>query len=194
MMATIGRASARDASGIARVYVDSWRSAYAGLVPDDVLLAMSYERQAAEWQRVIRCHPDNIVMIASEPDHGVVGMISCGPGRSGERPTGGPYAADARGGVPGEVFTLYVQPEFHGQGIGRQLLAAAFQAMRESGLERALIWVLSGNPGRYFYEAMGGTVIAERTACLWRTQLAQTAYGWPDLERAIARLGSCSAR
>ena len=192
-MAMIGRASARNAVGVARVYVDSWRSAYAGLVPDAVLLEMSYERQAAEWQRVIRHQPGQIVLIASEPDHGVVGMASCGTGRASDRPPGGPFSAEAGGGPTGEMFTLYVRPEFHGQGIGRQLLAAGFQAMREAGFNRALIWVLSRNPARYFYEAMGGMVIAERTSCSWRTQLAQTAYGWPDLERAIARVGSCSA-
>ena len=36
-MAIIGRATSRSAPGIARVYVDSWRMAYAGILPDRVL-------------------------------------------------------------------------------------------------------------------------------------------------------------
>ena len=65
--------------------------------------------------------------------------------------------------------------------------------MAKSAEERALIWVLSLNPSRYFYEAMGGCTVAERMSRLWGADLPQTAYGWSDLERVIARLGSCSA-
>ena len=31
-----------DAAGIARVHVDTWRTAYRGLIPDDVLAGFSY--------------------------------------------------------------------------------------------------------------------------------------------------------
>ena len=39
-------AQIEDAPAIARVHVDTWRSAYRGIVPDDHLDAMSYERSA----------------------------------------------------------------------------------------------------------------------------------------------------
>ncbi len=36
--ATIRTATAADAAGIARVHVETWRDAYAGLIPNEVLL------------------------------------------------------------------------------------------------------------------------------------------------------------
>jgi len=44
-MTTIGLATERAAAGIAKVYVDAWRSTYAALLPHRMLLGMSYERQ-----------------------------------------------------------------------------------------------------------------------------------------------------
>ena len=45
----------------------------------------------------------------------------------------------------------------------------------------AALWVLSGNPSRYFYEAMGGKPIAERKEAFAGTMLDETAYAWLDL-------------
>ena len=42
--------------------------------------------------------------------------------------------------------------------------------------------MLADNPARYFYAAMGGRVVAERSQALWGKPLQQAAYGWPDLE------------
>jgi ribosomal protein S18 acetylase RimI-like enzyme len=36
-------ASKEDIKGVSRVYVDSWRTTYRGLVPDDYLDELSYE-------------------------------------------------------------------------------------------------------------------------------------------------------
>lgn len=192
-MAIIGRASVRSAAGIARVYVDTWRSAYAGILPDKTLIGMSQERQTSEWAWLIRNRADSqTVLCASEIGYGVVGMASCGPGRSHDRPAAGLFAGE-EGRKVGEVFTLYVQPEFQDRGIGRQLLAASFSALSEKGCERAFLWVISSNPSQFFYERMGGRRIANRIERLWGADVDQTAYGWPDLKEAIAKFGSYSA-
>jgi GNAT superfamily N-acetyltransferase len=189
-MAIIGRATVNNASDIAKVYVDTWRATYAGIVPDKSLLGMSYERQAAEWAWLIRNRGDaQPVIVASEIGHGVVGVTSLGASRVSGRPAEGVYA-DAR---VGEVFTLYVRPEYQERGIGRQLLAGAFAALTERGCGRAVIWVLRDNPARYFYERMGGMTVAERRERIGGRDLDEVSYGWPDLKKAIARIGSCSA-
>ena len=50
-----------DAATIAKVYVETWRSAYAGLVPDDVLIGMSASRQLRQWKAQIVS--DDTVMV-----------------------------------------------------------------------------------------------------------------------------------
>jgi len=184
-MTTIRPATAPDAAGIAKVYVDAWRSAYAAILPHRVLLGMSYERQMREWSWIIRNRTElQPVIVAAEADGGVVGFASFGLARSNGRPVSAQFSGEAK---VGEIYTLYVQPEFQERGIGRELLAAAFAAMADKGYCRGLLWVLRDNPSRYFYERVGGKMVAERQEQLWGCVTEQICYGWSDLTQAIDR-------
>ena len=120
-MTTIRLATDRDAAGIAKVYVDAWRSAYAAILPHRVLLGMSYERQMREWSWIIRNRTEvQPVIVAAEADGGVVGFASFGLARSNGRPVSARFAGE-RDATVGEIYTLYVQPEFQERGIGREL-------------------------------------------------------------------------
>lgn len=166
----IRRARPGDADGIALIHVDAWRTAYPGLLPAAVLLRLSRPAQTRDWSHQIaqqRCGSE--ILVAESVAGGIIGFGSCGRAR----PTG---LAPA-----GEVFTLYVAPDSQDQGVGRALLAGLFGALLDRGLASAIVWVLSANPARFFYERMGGRRVAERDELLWNTRLAQTAYAWDDL-------------
>ena len=45
----IREASPTDATAIARVHVDSWRTTYAGIVPADYLANLSYVQREQFW-------------------------------------------------------------------------------------------------------------------------------------------------
>lgn len=49
----IREATIEDAAAIARVHVDSWRAAYAGLMPDSLLASLDIDQRAAGWTRMI---------------------------------------------------------------------------------------------------------------------------------------------
>jgi len=175
--ARIRSAGRGDAAAIARIHIETWRSAYAGMLPDRVLVDMSRAVQQRSWARQIAAQiaGDDTVMVALDSEYGaeggVIGFGSCGPNR------------DRRFAYAGEVYTLYVLPDFQGRGHGRALLAALFGALRGRSLNSALIWVLADNPSRFFYEAMGGARSAVRIERLWGTALREAAYGWRDLAR-----------
>ncbi len=182
-MLTIREARRTDAAGIARVHVDSWRSAYPGLVPDTVLVSMSQQRHQDQWVHALNHprarHAALVADITAEASPGrgpaaatLVGFGSCGPGR------GAPFA------LAGEIYTLYVQPDYQDLGIGRALLHGLFDCLLARDMDSALVWVLADNPSRFFYESMGGRRVAERDERLWGTVLAEAAYGWPDLRAA----------
>ena len=193
-MVAVDRAAPADAPGIARVYVDSWRHAYAGLLPDRVLVGLSYERHTREWAWVVANRGDvQPVFIAKSPAGRVVGMGSVGLSRAKDRPADGPYASSTFDQPVGEVYTLYVHPDWQEKGIGRRLLAAGLGALAERGCHRAFCWVLRDHPARYFYERARGVPIAERRERLWGCDVDEVAYGWGDPAAAAARLGSCSA-
>jgi GNAT superfamily N-acetyltransferase len=174
----VRRAVMADAEAIARVHVAAWRAAYAGVVPDRYLVAMSQAGQARQWRRLL--DPSRVrdtVLVAEAPLDGareIVGFGSGGPAR----PCGLKYA--------GEVYTLYVAGDWQDRGIGRALLTGLFQALLGAGLPNALIWVLSANPARFFYQTVGGTAAANRQEAFAGTLLDETAYAWPDLAAWLA--------
>lgn len=166
-MIKIRAAKRGDTKAIGQIQVDTWRDAYAGLLPDNVLLRMSAEIESGRWVRVI--DRQESVVVAEDSKTGVIGFGSCGPSRLGALP------------FDGEVYTLYVAPGYQGRGIGRRLLRALFVELELTGNRSTLIWVLKANPSRFFYEAMGGRYIAERNERLWGTVVTECAYGWNEL-------------
>lgn len=157
-----------DAAQIARVYIESWHDTYAGILPHRLLCAMTARGQTARWNAAIRARGREAVLVAVHAG-GVVGMTSFGPPRDGTM------------GFDGEVYTLYVDPSFYGRGSGRALLRAAFAAMRKRGRSSCIIWAHAKNPVRFFYEAMGGRLIAERTAQMMGDAVLESAFGWHAL-------------
>lgn len=160
-------ATLEDAEAIARIHVETWRNTYAGLLPDDLLVGMSLEKQTRMWQRMLRSGETTIV--AEDPRYGVIGFGSYGPNRS------------KRSNFTGEVFTLYLLPDFQGLGIGQGLLQALFGALAREGHETGLIWVLAANPSRFFYEAMGGKPVASRNTQMGSQTVREVAYGWESV-------------
>jgi GNAT superfamily N-acetyltransferase len=124
-----------DADSTARVQVETWQAAYAHALPAEKLAALSVENRAQGW----RLRPPTFV---AEESGVVVGFISVGPTRAED--------ADA------ELFALYVHPSYWGAGIGRGLIEAGEEHLRQLGHTSAILWVLDDNPrARRFYELAG---------------------------------------
>ncbi len=68
---TIRPAVAADAAAIARVHVDTWRTTYRGIVPDEHLAKLSYEKGELAFPRWLDQMP--IVCVAQELSAGIVG-------------------------------------------------------------------------------------------------------------------------
>ena len=182
-MVRIRPAGLSDAATIADIQVETWRDTYAGLIPDRTLLGLSRTSHTESWRRVLRdSRDDSITRVAEGPDSRVVGFANAGRAR----PTNLPY--------DGEVYTLYVVPDHQGAGHGRRLLGALLSALWAAGCRSALVWVLAGNPARFFYEAMGGTLIATREEPFHGVVLNECAYGWPDLRRLVETRTQASDR
>lgn len=168
-----------DAPAIARVHVETWRSAYAGLVPDAYLIGMTESGRAQAWQRrLIEPDKNAATIVAEVMPRGVsqvAGFGDCGPSRNPQV------------GCDGEVYALYVASDWQGRGIGRALLLRCFSELARAGFDSAAVWVLSENPSRFFYEAMGGRRVAEDSRVFANKPLSETAYVWDDLgERRAA--------
>lgn len=175
-MIEIRTAEPKDAGRIARIHVDSWRSTYAGLLPDDVLLNLDSRAHEARWWRhaLRRARRRHIVLVADDSEQGVVGFGSCGPSRDAALP------------FTGEVYTIYLRDEFHGEGIGKRMFVALSRRVLETQGPSLVVWALSNNPARFFYQALGGRFVARRSGTLGGVAIEELAFGWDDVSELVA--------
>lgn len=161
-----------DAAAVAGIYVESWRSTYAGLLPDRLLAGMRADRRRRrDWERAISRprRAERIFVAEAAAGAGarrVVGFAGGGPARR------------AATGHAGEVYTLYVEDDFHGLGIGRALFSALAAGLARDLGPSLVVWVLAGNPARFFYEALGGRPAGRRLGTLGGRAIEELAYGW----------------
>ena len=173
---TIRPARPGDARSIARLDVETWRATYAGMLTTSYLVGLSEPRREAGWRSVILREPRDVRVAVL--DNGIVlGFGSCGPNR-GDR-----FFA-------GEVFTLYVAPDWQNLGIGRRLLIALFRRLVAVDRLSAIVWVLRDNPSRFFYERLGGRQASHKALPVGGSTIEAVAYGWRDLPRFLAAMSA----
>ena len=139
-------ARAADAVDLAQVQVASWRSGYAGVVPEELLGELTGAEATAAWRarwheaitnpptsrhRVLVAVED-VPEVAAVPSRVVVGFASAGPATDADRWP----ATDA------ELYELRVLPERTGQGHGSRLLHAVAETLAEDGFHTACTWTL----------------------------------------------------
>lgn len=140
MSVTIRAATNGDAAAIARIHVQTWRDAYAGIVPAGHLAGLSEEARASFWEQRLADRA-SVVQVAFEGSQ-MAGWASGGPCRDPDSP-----------GRP-EVYGIYVASSHWRRGIGRRLLGALEGMLPGAG--PVSLWVLRQNlPAIRFYEALG---------------------------------------
>jgi GNAT superfamily N-acetyltransferase len=145
MNVRVRAATPEDADAIGAVHVESWRWAYRGQLPDDLLDGLDPAERGAGWGRILETGDADVIV--AEDDDRIVGFASASASRD-----------DDATAATGEVLTVYVVEEAVGTGAGRALLAGAQGLLRARGHTRATLWVLESNDrARRFYERNGWT-------------------------------------
>ncbi|MCU6795657.1 GNAT family N-acetyltransferase [Paenibacillus sp. WQ 127069] len=163
----IRRAKLADAKGIAKVHVDSWRTTYTHIIPDDFLHNLSYERREQLWINVI---PQGIVFVAENDEGKIVGFADGGKERSGK------YLD-----YDGELNAIYLLKEYQGQGIGTILVKSVIHELKQLGMKSLVVLVLEDNNSRLFYEELGGKCIDTVEIEFSGKKLKELVYGWDDI-------------
>ena len=159
-----------DAASIARVRAESWRATYRGIVPDAYLDSIDTAEWAERQHRAMEQQPADLVALVAEVRGDVVGWVVGGPNR------------DAAYDYAGELYAIYLLPEYQRVGIGTQLTVAIARSLVSQGFNSMILWVLEENhPARRFYEARGGTLCGSRQTEIGGVWLPEVAYGWMDL-------------
>lgn len=161
---------------MARVHVESWRTTYAGLLPEEVLRArLSTESRETLWKRVL-ADASQFSFVAVDGAE-VVGFSNGGKNRGAEAE----YA--------GELYSMYLLEAYQRRGLGRALAEALAGRLLASGMNSMVAWVLANNPSRGFYEALGGKLVGSKPFVLEGATFEEVGYGWLDLRRMAATRG-----
>lgn len=123
---------------ISKIYAESWKYAYKGMIPQAYLDSISEEQWVANLgnsdRKTIICIDDGII----------VGTSSFSASRL-ERFAGW-----------GEIISIYLLPDYIGKGYGKRLIEYAVSELKKLGYKDIFLWVLEENiRAKKFYEKVG---------------------------------------
>ena len=160
----IRQAKPPDAPAVAEAHDEAWRSAYQGIIPGAELRKLINRRGPDWWDSAIRKGSRIAILAFGEQ---IAGYANYGRNRARSL------------SYDGEIYELYLRPEFQGLGFGRRLFSAARKDLVHSGLKSLVVWALSDNdPAVEFYRALGGKAVARSSERFGARTLDKIAFGW----------------
>lgn len=161
----IRQANLHDASAIARVHVDSWRTTYKNLLPAAFLDKLSYDQREKIWIKNIQ--QNDLYMWVVENDTGeIVGFATTNTRESNSVPN----ATD--------LTSLYLLESYQGLGLGRRLMDTLFAHYKQHGYSHVFVEVLKDNPTKHFYEAFGAEHVKDVPITIGGTTILESIYVW----------------
>ena len=140
-----------DAERVARVQLETWRTAYADLLPP-AALDVPEVHVAAGWLNAVESPqtPGHRVLVALDGDE-LVGVAASTPAEDDDL-----EPADAGELSTVELSTLLVAPRWGRRGHGARLVAASVESWRRDGASYAVCWAWQRDPAtRSFLTSAG---------------------------------------
>jgi ribosomal protein S18 acetylase RimI-like enzyme len=176
MSILIRRATIDDCAGIAKVHIDSWRTTYKNIVPQEYLSNLSYDDRENRWKVILSdSNQIHFMYVAVDENGKIVGFADGGPERSNDP------IHDC------ELYAIYLLKEYQRQGIGQKLVKAVVEDLSNQ-YHSMLVWVLADNPSRYFYENIGAKYVRESKITIAEKELVEIAYGWSNIQELKTKL------
>jgi GNAT superfamily N-acetyltransferase len=139
-------AGPEDAAPIAELNVRSWQVSYRGVFPDEFLDEMKTREPQVRWLTEVLAEGSSFRTTVAVESSVVVGFAILGPVRD----------SDLDASTVQELYSLYVEPDRVGTGLGRLLMDDALSYLRSGPWTAATLWTLRDVPQTTrFYEAAG---------------------------------------
>ena len=161
-----------DATSMARVHVDSWRSTYAGIVPAEYLAGLSYRNRESLWKDLLTTdRPGTSYFVAETGGGDIVGFANAGPEREGDST------------YRGELYAIYILEEYQHMGLGRRLVSCVTRRLLADGFNYDAAVGAGGQSTRLSDSTSHWEVseLAERPSSIGGADLVEVSYGWRDI-------------
>jgi GNAT superfamily N-acetyltransferase len=136
-------ATLRDAKAIAEIHAVSAQAAFKALFPGEQAPTISAEKGQAYWRDAIEFAEPQVYVAADGAQ--VVGFVGFDRSRDKGTPN-----------TMGEIWAIYADPAYWGQGVGLALWDAARDGLVEEGCTKVSIWVPLGNERALRFHDMAG--------------------------------------
>lgn len=142
-MIKIRYANINDAKILGEIHAKSWQVAYKGIVPEEILANITPERREKYFEKALTEGWEEDALIYKDND--AAGLICIGKCRDEDKSQ-----------EYGEVWGIYLSPEYWNDGLGRELMNWGLKELKVRGFKKVTLWVLEENQrARRFYELMG---------------------------------------
>ncbi|MFC6633201.1 GNAT family N-acetyltransferase [Microbulbifer taiwanensis] len=129
-----------DAQEIAEIHVNSWKSAFDGLMPEGYINGFTMSSRIEEWQSTIRTNTESVVV--AERGNQIVGFMS--------------YFVHPENTETIELSKLYLCPNFYGQRLGSKFITHLERESQALGVKTIKLYVLDNNEAAIqFYSKHG---------------------------------------
>jgi ribosomal protein S18 acetylase RimI-like enzyme len=180
----VREARIEDARAIAVVHVNTWKTAYRGIVPDSHLDSLLYEKAERTWACAISDPGKRSILRVVEDESGsIVGFAAGGAERTGKY------------GFSGELYAIYVLPDCQRDGVGHLLVESLASELLRRDMTSMLVWAFKANvPARMFYKGLGGQYVDTKIVSIGGADLEEVAYGWSDIGYLIEGISTASPK
>lgn len=160
----VRRAEPHDARAISEAHRLAWQHTYGGLIPHTALRQM-IERRGEAWWRKAAIGPATLLVV--EVAGTIAGYATLGLNRARSLPQ------------EGEIYEIYLRPEYQGIGLGRRLFGEARRLLKSLGCNGTVVWCLEDSDhADRFFRSNGGVDIAEGMEAFGETSLKKIGYVW----------------
>lgn len=122
-----------DIPGMGRVYVDTWKAAYQGMIPQEFLDGLCAEHWEEGYRKNLGAEGKPSAAVLLEGGQ-VIGVSSFAKSRD-----------DDLSPTYGEIISIYVLPEYWSMGYGKHLLKFAVEELKNLNFSDCALWTLEEN-------------------------------------------------
>ncbi len=170
----IRKGEPRDALAIAEIYAYTWKSAYTGILPDEVIEEkikgiLHHSERLRE-----KMHLENFIV--AEVDGKVVGLLNYRKSRHEKFPDSG------------DIMDIYILSDFQHVGIGRKLFLAGVDEIIKLGCDDLILHVLKDNKKALgFYHHLGGVIVGEEVElfCSQKVPMTELIVKFDNLKKIL---------